>query len=81
MVHRKAEVAYSLTLTPSHDASVGAQAIVAWSLQKDMPNVPFSMVAEEDSDDLRYVNITRTPLHAQTLDCTAPLQRGKPVSM
>ena len=33
--------------------STGAQALVAWSLQKEMPNLPFSMVAEEDSDDLR----------------------------
>ncbi|CAK0782351.1 hypothetical protein CVIRNUC_005644 [Coccomyxa viridis] len=39
--------------SPVTIADYGAQAIVAWSLQKDTPNAPFSMVAEEDSDDLR----------------------------
>ena len=62
MVHRNAEVAHSLTSL--HDASVGAQAIVAWSLQKDTPNAPFSMVAEEDSDDLRCVHTVFVRLHA-----------------
>ncbi|CAL5228744.1 g11929 [Coccomyxa viridis] len=39
--------------SPVTIADYGAQALVAWSLQKEMPNLPFSMVAEEDSDDLR----------------------------
>lgn len=32
---------------------VGSQALVAFSLQKALPDVDFSMVAEEDSADLR----------------------------
>lgn len=32
---------------------VGAQAVVAWVLQKASPGAAISMVAEEDSADLR----------------------------
>lgn len=31
----------------------GAQALVAWSLQQTFSDIPFRMVAEEDSADLR----------------------------
>ncbi|EIE20057.1 3',5'-bisphosphate nucleotidase [Coccomyxa subellipsoidea C-169] len=39
--------------SPVTVADYGAQALVAWSLQRSLPNQPFSMVAEEDSVDLR----------------------------
>jgi len=39
----------------SNCENVGAQALVAWSLQRSLPQQAFSMVAEEDSIDLRQV--------------------------
>ncbi|CAL8471122.1 g10664 [Coccomyxa elongata] len=39
--------------SPVTIADYGAQVLVAWSLQRSLPNKPFSMVAEEDSADLR----------------------------
>ncbi|BDA45281.1 SAL1 phosphatase [Coccomyxa sp. Obi] len=40
--------------SPVTIADYGAQVLVAWSLQRSLPNKPFSMVAEEDSADLRH---------------------------
>ena len=34
----------------------GSQALVAYSLQQSLPDMQFSMVAEEDSADLRYAS-------------------------
>lgn len=39
--------------SPVTVADYGAQALVAWSLQRSLPNQTFSMVAEEDAADLR----------------------------
>jgi hypothetical protein len=36
-----------------HDCTVGAQALVAWSLQQAFPDAALQMVAEEDAADLR----------------------------
>ena len=37
-----------------HVLVAGAQVLVAWSLQQSLPGHLFSMVAEEDSGDLRH---------------------------
>ncbi len=42
--------------------TAGAQVLVAWSLQRSLPNKPFSMVAEEDSADLRYDEASESDL-------------------
>lgn len=39
--------------SPVTVADYGAQVLVAWSLQRSLPHQPLSMVAEEDSKDLR----------------------------
>lgn len=39
--------------SPVTVADYGAQALVAWSLQRSLPNQRFSMVAEEDAKELR----------------------------
>ena len=50
-VHRRF---YYLHAGPAHVRShAGAQVLVAWSLQQSQPGNAFSMVAEEDSADLR----------------------------
>lgn len=45
--------------------STGSQALVAFSLQKVLPDAKFSMVAEEDSTDLRQArkHMTARPTH------------------
>lgn len=40
--------------SPVTVADYGAQALVAWSLQRSFPDSPLSMVAEEDAAELRY---------------------------
>lgn len=39
--------------TPVTVADYGSQAIVSFVLQKELPSIPFSLVAEEDAGDLR----------------------------
>lgn len=39
--------------SPVTIADYGAQALVAWSLQRSLPGQPFSLVAEEDAAELR----------------------------
>ena len=39
--------------SPVTVADYGAQALVAWSLLRSFPDQPISLVAEEDSADLR----------------------------
>ena len=49
-------LALSCTPRAAH-VNAGSQALVAYSLQQSLPNVAFSMVAEEDSADLRQVHV------------------------
>jgi 3'(2'), 5'-bisphosphate nucleotidase / inositol polyphosphate 1-phosphatase len=39
--------------SPVTVADFGAQALVAWSLQRSLPDLPYSMVGEEDAAELR----------------------------
>ena len=39
--------------SPVTVADFGAQALVAWSLQRSLPDLPYSMIAEEDAAELR----------------------------
>ncbi|PIN20800.1 Salt-sensitive 3'-phosphoadenosine-5'-phosphatase HAL2/SAL1 [Handroanthus impetiginosus] len=51
--------------TPVTVADYGAQAVVSFILEKQFPSVPFSLVAEEDSGDLRKEE-SRETLHRIT---------------
>ncbi|GFP92934.1 sal1 phosphatase, partial [Phtheirospermum japonicum] len=51
--------------SPVTVADYGSQAIISFILEKELPSIPFSLVAEEDSEDLRKEE-SRETLHRIT---------------
>jgi 3'(2'), 5'-bisphosphate nucleotidase/inositol polyphosphate 1-phosphatase len=52
IILRKGESYQKGDKSPVTVADYGAQALVVWSLKRSFPGAPFSLVGEEDSDDL-----------------------------
>ncbi|KAL3618322.1 Ca(2+)-binding ATP:ADP antiporter sal1 [Castilleja foliolosa] len=61
----QADVQSKSDKSPVTVADYGSQAIISFILQKELPSIPFSLVAEEDSDDLRKEE-SRETLHRIT---------------